>query len=444
MTFEQAEQYLLGLIDERRSRGRLGLDRMRALLRELGDPQNEYPTLHVAGTSGKGSTATMMAAALGASGRRVGLHTKPHLHSMTERACIDAVPIGTQRFAGLLEEMLPAIERVAAFAGSPSYYETLLALAFLYFAKERVDAAVIEVGVGGRLDGTNVIMPQVGVITSVDYDHTDVLGETLEAIAAEKAGIAKRGVPLVVGAQRRQVLAIVERVASAAGAPVILVDHASEMATLDGDERRFEVRTARAIYDVRLPVFGSFQRRNAQTAIVALEALPEALAPSVEEVERGFGRVAIPGRMEVVMGAPTIVLDIAHNAEKAQHLADALRERWPGRRMRALVAVGQGKDAPAILQALAALVDSFVFTTFAAFGRHAIPPERLLEGAAALGVPAQSVDDPTAALARALEQCAQDDILVVTGSTFVVAALREQALRRSLDVASAVRSLHSE
>jgi dihydrofolate synthase / folylpolyglutamate synthase len=436
MTFEHAEQYLLRLIDERRSRGRLGLDRTRALLRELGDPQNAYPTLHVGGTSGKGSTATMMAAALGASGKRVGLHTKPHLHSMTERACVDGVPIGTQQFAELLEEMLPAIGRVSAVAGSPSYYETLLALAFLSFARANVDAAVIEVGVGGRLDGTNVITPCVAVITSVDYDHTDVLGETLEAIAAEKAGIAKRGIPLVVGAQRPEAVAIIERVAGAVGAPVILVDHVSEIAVLEGDERRFEVKTSRAAYDVRLPVFGSFQRRNAQTAIVALETLPQKLAPSIEEIERGFGRVVIPGRMEVVIGTPTVVLDIAHNAEKALHLADALRERWPERRMRALVAVGQGKDAAAILQALAPLVDAFVCTTFAAAGRHAIPPERLLEEAASVGIAAQRIDDPLTALSRAYEQCAADDILVVTGSTFVVAALREQVLRRSFDFSS--------
>jgi dihydrofolate synthase/folylpolyglutamate synthase len=433
MIFAEAERYVLGLIDEKRSRGRLGLDRMRALLHELGDPQDAYSTVHVAGTSGKGSTATMIAAALSASGKRVGLHTKPHLHSMTERAAIDGMPIPPQRFADLLEEMVPAIERIGPIAGMPSYYETLLALTFLYFAKERVDIAAIEVGVGGRLDGTNVICPRVAVITSVDYDHTEILGETLEAIAAEKAGIAKPGVPLIVAAERPEALAIIERVAGAAGSPVILVDHASEIATQEGDERRFEVKTARGVYDIRLPVFGSFQRRNARTAILALEALPHDLAPSVEEIERGLGSVAIPGRMEVVGGNPTVVLDIAHNAEKAEHLADALRERWPERRMRALVAVGQGKDATAILDALAPLVDAFIFTSFSAAGRRAIAPQVLLDHASSLGVPGEIVENPSDALSRARERAVRDQILVITGSTFVVAELREEVLRRSLD-----------
>ncbi len=443
MRFDEAERYLLGLIDEKRSRGRLGLDRMRALLHELGDPQDAYPTVHVGGTSGKGSTATMIAAALSASGKRTGLHIKPHLHSVTERACIDGLAIAPQRFAALLEEMMPAIDRVRAVAGSPSYYETLLALAFLHCARERVEVAVIEVGLGGRLDGTNVIKPEVAVITSVDYDHTDVLGESLEAIAAEKAGIGKPGVPLVVAAERPEALAVIKRIARTVGARVILVDHVSEIEMQEGDERRFEVKTSRAAYDIRLPVFGSFQRRNAQTAIVALEVLPPALAVGVDAVERGLGCVTIPGRMEVIGIAPTVVLDIAHNAEKAQHLADALRERWPQRRMHAVVAVSKGKDAPAILDALAPLVDAFVFTSFTAAGRYAIAPERLLEFASSRGLAAEAFEDPLEAFSYACARTPKDVILIVTGSTFVVAAVREEALRRSFDVARTARSLRS-
>ena len=223
--FEEAERYLLGTIDESVSpRTSYKLDRMRAFLHELGDPHRGRPTVHVGGTSGKGSTSTMIACALKAAGRRTGLHTKPHLHSMTERARIDGLPVSRERFASLLDEMMPAIERTSTRHGRPTFYETLLALAFLYFTQERVDAAVIEVGLGGRLDGTNVVEPVVAAITSVGYDHTEILGETIEEIALEKAGIAKRGVPLVLAPVSESARAVIERYAAKAGAPVVHVD----------------------------------------------------------------------------------------------------------------------------------------------------------------------------------------------------------------------------
>ncbi len=203
MNYEEASSYLRGTINETASRRQpTRLERMRLLLRELGDPQNAYPTIHVGGTSGKGSTATMIAAAFTASGLRAGLHTKPHLSSMTERARIDGSAIGEDVFADLLSEMLPAIERTVRVEGRPSYYETLLALAFAHFAREAVDVGVIEVGIGGSLDGTNVLLPEVAVITNVGLDHTEILGETKEEIARDKAGIAKPGVPLVSDATR--------------------------------------------------------------------------------------------------------------------------------------------------------------------------------------------------------------------------------------------------
>ncbi len=429
MTFERAERYLLGLIGERDSqRKSLGLDRIRALLRALGDPHRSYPSVHVGGTSGKGSTATMIAAALSASGKRTGLHVKPHLHSMTERAAIDGVSIERDRFGALLEEMLPAVERVTPAHGKPTYYETLLALAFLYFAREGVDAAVIEVGLGGRLDGTNVLLPQVAVITSVGLDHTEVLGNTIEQIAAEKAGIAKPGIPLVLGVEREEAIAVIESRAREVGAPVI---HAARTAELKPgeEERSFSVRTAQSGYELELSVYGSFQRGNARTAIVALEALPHSLRPSVESVERGLARVAIPGRMEIVNGDPPVVLDIAHNAEKAEHLADALREHFPGRTMHALVAIGEGKDAAAILQALAPLLSQVTVTSFEAAGRRPVAPSRLAELARSFA-PARVISRPDEAFARACEACAPGEVLLVTGSTFVVAAVRNDALAR--------------
>ncbi len=425
--FSRANAYLLSTISETVSpRTSYKLDRMEAFLRELGDPHRAYPTVHVGGTSGKGSTSTMIAGALRAAGHRTGLHAKPHLHSPAERANVDGAPIGEPQFAQLLGEMMPAIERVAAAYGRPTYYETLLALAFLHFARERVGIAVVEVGLGGRLDGTNVLLPAVAAITSVGFDHTDVLGDTLEAIATEKAGIAKRGVPLVVGAVPPQALAAIERVAAQAGAPVIRASDVAVAgaASFDDEGQQFDVRTPAARYAVRTGVLGSFQRANAATAIAVLERLPAALRPSAGAVAAGFASLAIPGRMELVARHPDVVLDIAHNEEKARHLVAALDERFGARPVHYVVGIGEGKDAVEILRALAGRPGTFRFTGFDQPGRRAIPPATLAEAATRLGIDGAAFDDPRAAFGDALAAAAPGDAVVVTGSTFVVAEVR--------------------
>ena len=427
MSFRQAEGYLLGTINETISR-RLPyrLERMNAFMHELGDPQREFPSLHIAGTSGKGSTSTMIAAALQAAGKRVGLHTKPHLRSMTERARIDGIPVSEERFAELLEGMMPAIERTVIAHGRPTYYETLLALTFRYFAQEHVDVAAIEVGLGGELDGTNVIVPQVGVITSIGFDHMDVLGETIEEIAREKAGIAKPGIPLVVAVEDPKALAVIEAHAERVGAPVVRVDRVARVEGYHAERlgQRFLVKTERAEYAIALPILGEFQRTNAATAIVALEALGPALRPSPEHIQAGFAGLVIPGRMELFAGHPSVIFDIAHNAEKAQHLVASLRERFEERRFSFVVAVSESKDAAEILRALASLRATFTFTTFEAMGRPAIRPARLASIAESIGAWGRAIEDPIEALALARRTAASDDVVVVTGSTFVVAELR--------------------
>lgn len=428
-SYEEAERYLLGTIDEIASpRTSYKLDRMFAFLSELGDPHRVYPTIHVGGTSGKGSTSMMIAASLEAAGHRTGLHTKPHLHSMTERARINGQPISRERFAALLDAMMPAIERTASLFGRPTYYETLLALAFVYFAQKRVDIAVVEVGLGGRLDGTNVITPLVAAITSIGYDHTDVLGGTLEAIAHEKAGIAKRGVPLVVAAVAQEAATAIARAVSEAGARLVNVN---DVVRVEVDERQlaqeesFAARSARGTYRLRTPVVGIFQRTNAATAIAVIEQLEEPLRPSIEQVVRAFAQLAIPGRMEIVARNPAVVFDIAHNAEKAESLVESLRERFEGRRIHYVVAIGETKDARRILEILAVLPSTFTFTAFATAGRRAIAPQRLAAIAESLGTWGRAIADPAEALTVARRRAEIDDVVVVTGSTFIVAGLRE-------------------
>jgi dihydrofolate synthase / folylpolyglutamate synthase len=429
MDFEAAQAYLLATINETVSRRMpYRLERMRAFMHELGDPQAQYPTVHIGGTSGKGSTSTMIAAALQRSGKRTGLHTKPHLRSMTERARIDGVAISEERFGALLEEMMPAIERTAQAHGRPTYYETLLALTLFYFAQEKVDVAVVEVGLGGRLDGTNVIVPVVAAITSVGLDHTDVLGDTIEEIAREKAGIAKPGVPLVIAADNDAAFDIIADEARRVGAPI--VDARAEAIPIDEvrlerEAQHFEVVTPQARYTIETRMLGAFQRRNAATAIVTMESLPEALRPSREAIEGALDELLIPGRMEVYSGHPTLVFDIAHNVEKADQLVRSLRERYDDRHFTFVVAIGASKDAAEILRTFATLPANFVFTSFDIAGREAIQPMRLMRIAESIGASGRSVGDPIEALSIARRSAAAEDVIVVTGSTFLVAVLRE-------------------
>lgn len=428
MDFREAEAYLVGTINETLSvRMPYRLDRMRALVRELGDPQNAYPTVHVAGTSGKGSTSSMIASMLQASGKRVGLHTKPHLRSVTERARVDGVPVTEERFAELLTDMMPAIDRVASHHGRATYYETLLALAFVYFARERVDVAVIEVGIGGKLDGTNVIVPVVGAITTIGWDHMDVLGNTLEEIAADKAGIVKPGIPLVSSVADAGPRSVIEQRCRELDAPFISVlDTVTiESANGEGDGQHCRIVTPEDSYDVHLAVLGEFQRSNAATAIRVAEHLPAGLRPSRDAIERGLAATMLMGRMEVVCERPAVVFDIAHNAEKAAHLATALRERFQGHDAHFVVAIGQTKDALEILRAFHAVRPTFVFTNFRAVGRSATDPKKLLRLARELGAAGSVVPDPIGAFEAARAAAGEDGIVVVTGSTFVVADLRE-------------------
>ncbi len=428
MDFSAAENYLIGTINETVSRRMpYRLERMRAFLRELDDPQTRYPTIHIGGTSGKGSTSTMVAAMQQAAGKRVGLHTKPHLRSITERARINGIAVSEERFGELLEAMMPAIERTAAEHGRPTYYETLLALAFCHFAHERVDVAVIEVGLGGRLDGTNVLEPMTAAITSVGFDHMDVLGDTIEEIAAEKAGIAKPGVPLVLSVQDERAREVILHHAADAGAPVVdaLGRTSIENVRLHRTGQSFAVTTPRATYAISTPMLGEFQRRNAATAIAITETLPDAFSVEPNAVESALSALTIPGRMEFFPAAPSVVFDIAHNAEKAVHLAASLRESFGGRRMTYVMAIGESKDAREIIRVLSELPGTFIFTTFEIAGRTAMKPQRLAAIAESLGAWGRVVSDPVEALAIARRTAGADDVVVVTGSTFIVATLRE-------------------
>jgi dihydrofolate synthase/folylpolyglutamate synthase len=429
VNFSNAQSFLLGLINEhasRRSPNRL--DRIRAFVEELGEPHLRYPTVHVAGTSGKGSTATMLASIFQAAGKRVGLHTKPHLASVTERVRIDGTPIAEDAFAELLSEMLPAIDRVALEHGKPSYYETLLALAFVAFARAGVDVAVIEAGIGGRLDGTNVLQPRVSIITNVSLDHTEILGDTTALIARDKAGIARPGIPLISDVNDPDARREIEAACAEVGAPFVSVRDTVSIGARRGERygQSFEIVTPVDRYEVSLPVLGAFQQRNAAIAVRALEHLGDDLRPDKAAITDGLARLVIPGRMEFFPSHPSLVFDVAHNPDKMSHLVDALEETFPGRRFSFVIAMAETRDIAAILEPLRRLRATFTFTGFSDIaGRTATRPQRIASIAEEAGLWGRAIADPVDALSVARRNADASDVVVVTGSTFVVAVLRE-------------------
>lgn len=438
MDFTDAKRLLQAATNEGLSRRFPGrLDRMRAFLAACGNPEREFRSIHVGGTAGKGSTATMCAAILSAAGYKVGLHTKPHLHSVIERARIDGQPISEERFAALLSGMLTAIDTMASTEwGKPSYFELLVALAFRYFAEERVDVAVVEVGIGGTLDGTNLITPLVAVLTNVGGDHADVLGDTIAAIANDKSGIFKDKVPAVTAADNAEALEVIRAAAERKRAPLTIVQEAARiewLASADPLVQRTRVATKRGEYEFDLPVLGGFQLLNAATALVACEQSEPTLPFSVAAAVRGLESITLPGRMEYFPGRPSLIFDIAHNAEKALALCQSLERHFPERRLTFVSAIADGKDVPGMITAWESLPAQFIFTTFPESHLRPVRPYNLANAAQTHGLAARAVEDPEEALMLALRVSAADDIVVVTGSTYLVGELRRWFLDNVAD-----------
>jgi dihydrofolate synthase/folylpolyglutamate synthase len=436
MDFALVERILQASQHEGVSRRHPGrLDRMRAFLDLLGNPERSFPSIHVGGTAGKGSTASMSAAILTAAGFKVGLHTKPHLRSVTERARIGHSAITEERFAQVMESMLPAIDSMEETEwGRPSYFELLVALTFRYFEQEQVDIAVVEVGIGGKLDGTNVLAPLVSVITNVGLDHTEVLGTTIESIATDKAGIIKPRTPVVTAAEHPDAVRVIAEAARRAGAPLVRVHEAAIIEPLTDRvaySEALRVTTARRRYDISMPLMGDFQMLNAATAIVAGEQIEDRFAISAAGVATALSDLALPGRMEFYPSRPSLLFDIAHNAAKAAALGAALRRHFADRRFAFVVAIAESKDADAMIQTWAELPAQFIFTAFDVSHRSAMQPHMLANIAASKGLTSRAVSDPVEALSVARRIAGADDLVVVTGSTFLVATLRDWFLENA-------------
>lgn len=348
------------------------LERMRALVDLLGDPQRAYPVIHVTGTNGKTSTARMIEALLRAFGLHTGLYTSPHLTSVRERILLDGDPIEPDRLVRAYDEVLPYAQLVDARSeadGGPalSFFELMTALAYAAFADAPVDVAIVEVGLGGTWDATNVADGTVAVVTPVDLDHTELLGETAEEIAGEKAGIVAPDSVLVMAQQRPEVAEVLLRRAADVGAEVtregLEFGVLQRLVAVGGQQ--LTLRGLGGVYDdVLLPLFGPFQAHNAAVALAAVEVFLGGGARELDPdlVRAGFASVTSPGRVEVVRRGPTVLLDAAHNPHGARALAEALTDSFDFRHLVGVVAVLEGKDARGLLEALEPVLAEIVVT----------------------------------------------------------------------------------
>ncbi|MBE3098721.1 MAG: bifunctional folylpolyglutamate synthase/dihydrofolate synthase [Planctomycetes bacterium] len=437
-TYAAALEYLFSATDYekmqhiRYNADTFSLDRMRRLLAGLGSPEKRFRSVHVTGTKGKGSTAAMVHAIALEAGLRAGLYTSPHLVDIRERIRVGRDDIAPADLAALIAAARPHIEALRAAGDPATFFEIFTALAFMHFAAAGADLVAAEVGLGGRLDATNVLLPDVAVITAVSIDHVEQLGGTLASIAGEKAGIVKPGVPCICQPQEAEAMAVIEEACRRAGSPLVLVGRdvtyqwqsAAEAGRPGG---RLTVRTPlRAYEDLFVPLMGEHQALNACAAVAAAE-LAAPLAPHVtaDLVRRALAKVVWPGRMELLPGTPDVLLDGAHNRASMERLMEGLGAHFAGRRLVFVFAAAADKDVDGMLEVLAGAGGAGMVFTRTSNPRAADPADLAARFARAAGYGGQAAPDVAAALRAARGLAAPDALVVVTGSLYLVGEAKE-------------------
>jgi dihydrofolate synthase/folylpolyglutamate synthase len=413
---------------------------MEDLLRRLGDPQLSIPCVHIAGSKGKGSTAAMTAAMLAAAGHRTGLFTSPHVSRFEERIQVDGVPIPPDRFEALTNRLRPVAEEMdGGPLGGPTFFELTTALAWLYFVERAVNIVVLEVGLGGRLDATNLCRPLVTIITSISRDHTRILGDTLEEIAGEKAGIIKTGIPVLTAVSDAGPLTVIRDKAAAVNAPCHIVGAdialAAHPRTDVGDAAalpHFEIDLSnpwREHHAVQVPLPGRHQTRNAALAVSAIDLLNTQTEVKVPHaaITAGLSAVEWPLRIEVVARRPWLILDAAHNEASIAALIDTLRA-LPARRRIAIFAASKDKDSAAMLRLLAEGFDQLILTRFINNPRATPPGELLKLSDESFAARVTLSPSPAEALELARKSASADDLICVTGSFFLAGEVRDLVL----------------
>jgi len=449
--YEEALEYLYGFVDYSLTHNfpspeYFDLDRIDSFLKILGNPHKKYPIIHIAGTKGKGSVAAMCASVLQTAGYKVGLYTSPHLSDYAERFQINNRPIQHDQLVTLVDEIKPYLQGDTSL----TTFEISTALAFLYFARQGATAVVAEVGLGGRLDATNIVKPVVSVITSISYDHTSVLGETLGDIAAEKAGIIKSGIPVVVAPQRDEALKVIEEIAADRGATLYYVGREYHFApgkrTLDRQEFLVWTHAERALWQayqkpntpwkwepirLMIPLLGDHQMENAATAYAALQIARKNGIPVGEQaIKDGLLNVVWPGRFEILQSEPPLIVDCAHNRDSAAKLRQTLDDYYPDRPVLLVFGVSEDKDVAGMLGELAPRVESIITTR--SYHPRSMDPEKLAQLSKSTGLPVRAIPRVEDALREALNLVDPQGMILVAGSLFVAAGARDTWYNDSL------------
>ncbi len=433
--YQQAVDYLASYTDYEvvprlaHNAANYDLRRVEELLAWLGNPHRAARSVHIAGTNGKGSTAAMVASALTVSGYITGLYTSPHLHTWRERVRVNGELITEEEFTALVERLKPEVEAVnqKATYGRLTTFEILTTLAYAHFALKRADFQVLEVGLGGKFDATNVIQPEVCLITSVSFDHTEVLGNSLAEIAAEKVGIIKPGSIVVTSPQPSEAAQVIEEACLACGAELVRVGSDVTWQSLSADFNRqiFRVRGRLGSYELSIPFLGRHQLDNAATAVATLEVLAEkGFSISRDSIAQGLARVSWPGRLQILSRHPLLVVDGAHNPDSAQKLRQSLEQYFEFDRAILVIGASDDKDVAGIVSELAPLFDR-VIVTRTCHPRAMAPPPIVAEFRRH-GIEAQVAETISEALSLALSIAGAGDLICAAGSLFVVGETIEE------------------
>ena len=440
-TYEQAIDFLFGRINYERvhaeaySTSDFKLDRMRLLLEMLGNPHERIPVVHLAGTKGKGSTCSMLASVIKSCGYRCGLYISPHITAFEERITVNGIQPNQTEFVGLLNRLLPTIAEMDQLPGrmQPTYFELATALAWKYFTEQNVDIAVLEVGLGGRLDSTNLCRPLVTVITNISRDHTHVLGSTLHQIAYEKAGIIKPHIPLISGVGQGEALEMIEQTSRERQAPFTLLGrqlHLINRRTGPRGTVEIDVRTPTRLWtEVPVVLRGPHQATNAALALAVIDELQKQnWSFSEADVKVGFQSVNWPARVEIISRRPTVIIDAAHNWESSRALVASLREEQLAQKRILIFAATKDKDVAGILRQLLPSFETVVLTRYLDNPRGVSLDELhgLVESMTVR--PTHFAPDPLSAWNLAKRIAGPHDLIVITGSFFLVAELRETIL----------------
>ena len=403
------------------------LERMEELLGQLGNPHRAFRSAHIAGTKGKGSVTAMIESILRAAGYRTGMYTSPHLHTFRERIRVGGELIPEEDVSRLVESMIPILDA----RPEVTVFEIITALGMGYFAERQVDVGVFEVGMGGRLDATNVLRPMVSVITSISLDHMKVLGDTIEAIAREKAGIIKASIPVVTSPQQPEAMRVIREIAEQRKTPLQVVGQEWRWQLLDADLSGQRLHVYRDGHEgtpeypaLSIPLLGEYQLENACTAVAAVEILREA-GLSIEQgaVRQGLATVRWPGRLEILGQRPLVVADGAHNSYSTEQLLRALRQYLKYRRLIVIFGASMTHTPEKLLALLLPAADALYVTQ--SHHPKAAPIADLQAMASALGRQVRAAGTPLDALQEALAQAQQDDLILIAGSLFVVAEAEE-------------------